>query len=104
MGSLLTAFIAAKVPRETEGVFYLRIEDTDKKREVEDGVTGYEKSLEYYKAAYDTKNYSLSYKEIRKEWIGNFIILIPIGNLILMVLLLKDSEKNDNKYGEYPVL
>ena len=32
------------------------------------------------------------------------LILIPIGNLILMVLLLKDSEKNDNKYGEYPVL
>ena len=32
------------------------------------------------------------------------LILIPIGNLILMLLLLKDSEKNDNKYGEYPVL
>ncbi len=55
--------------------------------EVEDGVTGYEKSLEYYKAAYDTTNYSLSYKEIRKEWIGNFIILIPIGIGLLCFLL-----------------
>lgn len=40
MGSLLTAFIAAKVPRETEGVFYLRIEDTDQKRSVENGIQG----------------------------------------------------------------
>ena len=40
MGSLLTAFIASKVPRETDGVFYLRIEDTDQKRSVENGVQG----------------------------------------------------------------
>ena len=57
--------------------------------EVEDGVTGYEKSLEYYKAAYDTKNYSLSYKEIRKEWIGNFIIFIPIGIGVLCFAISK---------------
>ena len=47
-------------------------------KEVEDGVTGYQKSLEYFQSAYDTENYSLSYKEIRKEWIGKFIWLIPI--------------------------
>ena len=40
MGSLLTAFIEAKVPRETGGVFYLRIEDTDQKRSVENGIQG----------------------------------------------------------------
>ena len=40
MGSLLAAFIASKVPKETEGVFYLRIEDTDGKRTVENGVQG----------------------------------------------------------------
>ncbi len=57
--------------------------------EVEDGVTGYEMSLEYYKAAYDTTNYSLSYKEIRKEWIGNFIIFIPIGIGVLCFLISK---------------
>ncbi len=38
-GSLFAAFIAAKTAGE-DGVFYLRIEDTDKKREVEDGVIG----------------------------------------------------------------
>ncbi len=40
MGSLLSAFIASKVPKETNGVFYLRIEDTDGKRSVENGVQG----------------------------------------------------------------
>ena len=40
MGSLLTAFIASKVPKDTNGVFYLRIEDTDGKRSVENGVQG----------------------------------------------------------------
>ncbi len=40
MGSLLSAFIASKVPKETSGVFYLRIEDTDGKRSVENGVQG----------------------------------------------------------------
>ena len=40
MGSLLASFIAKKVPEQTDGVFYLRIEDTDGKRTVENGVQG----------------------------------------------------------------
>lgn len=32
------------------------------------------------------------------------LVLIPIVSLILVVLFLKESEKNDNKYGEYPIL
>ena len=38
-GSLFAAFVAAKTAGE-DGIFYLRIEDTDKKREVENGVIG----------------------------------------------------------------
>ena len=38
----------------------------------------YAESLDYYKAAYDTENYSIAYKELRKEWISKFIILVPI--------------------------
>ena len=38
-GSLFAAFIAAKTAGK-DGVFYLRIEDTDKKREGENGVIG----------------------------------------------------------------
>ena len=40
MGSLLTAFIERKFPKDTDGVFYLRIEDTDQKRSVENGIQG----------------------------------------------------------------
>ncbi len=47
----------------------------------------YEESLPYYKSAYDTKNYSLSFKEIRKEWISKYIIWIPIAVIVIVVLL-----------------
>ena len=38
----------------------------------------YKESLVYYKAAYDTANYSKSYEEIRKAWIAQNIIWVPI--------------------------
>ena len=47
----------------------------------------YEESLKYYKSAYDTKNYSESYKEIRKNWIAKYIALIPIVVVAIVVLL-----------------
>ena len=40
MGSLFAAFVSQRAAKATDGLFYLRIEDTDKKREVENGVTG----------------------------------------------------------------
>ncbi|MDD4795610.1 MAG: glutamate--tRNA ligase [Bacilli bacterium] len=40
MGSLRTAFIAKKIATDTKGVFYLRIEDTDEKRSIENGIQG----------------------------------------------------------------
>lgn len=49
----------------------------------------YEEALEYYKSAYDTDNYSTAYKELRKEWMSRFFILIPIVIVIVCVLLVK---------------
>ena len=40
MGSLRSAFIARKVPKDTDGIFFLRIEDTDGARTVENGIQG----------------------------------------------------------------
>ena len=40
MGSLLSAFEDYKAAHDTNGIFYLRIEDTDGKRSVENGITG----------------------------------------------------------------
>ena len=40
IGGLYQSLIAKKLAKQTEGVFFLRIEDTDQKREVENGVSG----------------------------------------------------------------
>ena len=40
MGSLLSAFEDFKIAHDTDGVFYLRIEDTDSERSVENGIEG----------------------------------------------------------------
>ena len=49
----------------------------------------YEEALEYYKAAYDTANYSVAYKELRKEWMSRFFLLIPVVIVIVCVLISK---------------
>lgn len=46
-GSLFAAFVAAETAGK-DGVFYLRIEDTDKKREVENGVLGMANGLKAF--------------------------------------------------------
>ncbi|MBQ3038694.1 MAG: glutamate--tRNA ligase [Clostridia bacterium] len=45
IGGLFAAFVSERAAHTTDGVFYLRIEDTDKKREVENGVTGIVKGI-----------------------------------------------------------
>ena len=49
----------------------------------------YEESLTYFKAALETENYSLSYKEIRKEWMSKYFILIILVIVVVCVLLAK---------------
>ena len=45
IGSLYQALVADKVAKQTKGVFFLRVEDTDQKREIENGVTEITNSL-----------------------------------------------------------
>ena len=45
LGSLYQVVTARKVAKQTNGVFFVRVEDTDQKREVEGGVTGIIQSL-----------------------------------------------------------
>ena len=40
IGGLYQGLISIKLAKQTEGIFFLRIEDTDQKREVEDAITG----------------------------------------------------------------
>ena len=45
IGGLYQALVARTAAKKTNGVFFLRIEDTDQKREIENGVTGIVNSL-----------------------------------------------------------
>ena len=38
----------------------------------------YAEALDYYKSAYDTENYSNAYKEMRKNWISKYFLLLPV--------------------------
>lgn len=66
MGALFSAFIASKMAKQTNGVFFLRIEDTDKKREITDGVSGIIRDLKNYGIAIDEGMIS------EEEWIGDY--------------------------------
>ena len=48
IGGLYQGLISKKLTEQTKGVFFLRIEDTDKKREIENGVSEIINSLKQY--------------------------------------------------------
>jgi sugar lactone lactonase YvrE len=63
----------------------------------------YEEALEYFEAAYDTSNYSQAYKEIRKEWISKYILLLPvivIAVCYLCTLFNKYAKKINSKIAK----
>ena len=45
IGGLYQALVARTIAKKTGGVFFLRVEDTDQKREIENGITGIVSSL-----------------------------------------------------------
>jgi glutamyl-tRNA synthetase len=53
MGALYAAMIPERIAHQSGGVFFLRIEDTDKKREVEGGVSEIVNSFSHYELKFD---------------------------------------------------
>lgn len=66
IGGLYQALIAIAVSKKTNGVFFLRIEDTDQKREVENGITEIVSSLQEFGMGPDEGQIS------ETEEIGNY--------------------------------
>ncbi len=66
IGGLYQALAAREMARKTGGVFFLRIEDTDQKREVENGITGIVSSLQDFDMSPDEGQISDT------EEIGNY--------------------------------
>ena len=61
MGNIYAAFIERKMARQTGGIFYLRIEDTDQKRYVKDGIERIIKDMKDFNIDFD--EYPLNEKE-----------------------------------------
>lgn len=53
IGHLFSSFVAKKVAQDTEGVFFLRIEDTDTARTVKNGITNIIRDLKNYNITFD---------------------------------------------------
>ena len=53
IGGLYQSLIAKKVAKQTDGVFFLRIEDTDQKREIKNGVEEIVNSLKDFEMTPD---------------------------------------------------
>ncbi len=49
----------------------------------------YEEAIDYYQSAYDTKNYSDAYKELRKEWISKYLFVLLAAIVIVIILFSK---------------
>ena len=66
IGGLYQSLIAKKVAKQTNGVFFLRIEDTDQKREIENGVSGIVTALKQFDMEPDEG--IISETEVRGEY------------------------------------
>lgn len=66
IGTIYQALIAKILAKQSDGVFFLRVEDTDQKREVKDGIKQIVNSLEYFKLEPDEGMIS------ETEWDGNY--------------------------------
>lgn len=53
IGALLTSFINMRFAKQTNGICYLRIEDTDQERSIENGVTSIINSLDAFGVTFD---------------------------------------------------
>jgi hypothetical protein len=49
----------------------------------------FDEALDYYEAAYDTENYSVAYKELRKEFMSKIFLIIPVALIVLCWVIAK---------------
>ena len=70
MGNMLSCFIENKLPQQTNGVFYLRIEDTDQKREIENGIDNIVNAIKALGLNY---NEGVMSKDVQKGEYGPYI-------------------------------
>lgn len=92
MGSLLASFVSNKAARDTNGIFYLRIEDTDGKRSVENGIEGIINDLKTFNIKIDEGAIS------DNEEIGNYGPYIQSKRIDIYNTFAKWLVENDYAY------
>lgn len=92
MGSLLASFVSNKAARDTNGIFYLRIEDTDGKRSVENGIEGIINDLKTFNIEIDEGAIS------DNEEIGNYGPYIQSKRIDIYNTFAKWLVENDYAY------
>lgn len=66
IGTIYQALIATLLAKKTQGVFFMRVEDTDQKREVENGIKNIIDSLKYFDLVPDEG------MQTETQWYGNY--------------------------------
>ncbi len=103
MGSLFSAFVANKAAHDTDGIFFLRIEDTDQKREVDNGIINIIRDLNNFGIKIDegvtgadteTGNYGPYIQSKRKEIYESYVAKL-IEEDLAYPCFLSESEIND---------
>ncbi len=103
MGSLFSAFVANKAAHDTDGIFFLRIEDTDQKREVDNGIVNIIRDLNNFGIKIDegvtgadteTGNYGPYIQSKRKEIYESYVAKL-IEEDLAYPCFLSESEIND---------
>ena len=92
MGSLLASFVSNKAARDTNGIFYLRIEDTDGKRSVKNGIEGIITDLKTFNIEIDEGAIS------DNEEIGNYGPYIQSKRIDIYNTFAKWLVENDYAY------
>lgn len=100
-GSLYTALINYKYAQDNNGIFYLRIEDTDTKRTIEDSESLIKEQLNKFDIKYYNDEKYCPYKQSqRKEIYESLIAYLLKQGMAYPCFLTEDEISNIRKYQE----
>lgn len=109
IGTLFQAFISKKVAKDTNGVFFIRMEDTDRERLVEDAVDVITTDLKYFditpdegviSGAKEIGNYGPYTQSNRKEIYQTFMKYLVANNLAYPCFCTKEEKEEMTKAQE----
>lgn len=99
-GSLYTALINYLYAHQNNGIFYLRIEDTDTKRTVENSFETLTKQLQYFNIDYNNDELYAPYFQSQRSDIYNAVIIYMLQNDLAYPCFLSEAEIEEIKKAQ----